>query len=296
MKPVAKHLFASSVLRGAQGNAALTAILLAADDFELTSLCLKWVDEGSARIDERLVLNLYRACDRKGRLALASSVAASRMRPSAFRRVFDEVYARSDLTVQERRALIWNLECFLVLNPRHLMVYAAVIQTLLRSSSPSLRHRALSLAGRLNRLDSSALAILARHLRSRTPELRLNALDGFFQLVDRIDEVAPHIREFLSAEPFRAQVARMHQSDPDNAVRHNAWAVLQRLRRTLAVRAGAGRPEARARTASPRRGPPLRRQGGGKAPSVTTGRFSGATRRKRHRRATARTKSAFPAG
>jgi hypothetical protein len=251
VRPTARFLFGEPpAVRGAKRNTALTAILLASDDPELTVPCLARVDKGEARIDENLVLNLYAAGNPEARLALAGSVAVGRMKPRAFRKIFDAVYARSDLTIQQRSELVWNLDCFLALNPRQFPAYAPTLLELLRSPSPYLRDRALSIAGGFNRLEPAALAILARHLRSRIPGLRVNALDGFFALIERFDDVAPHIRDFIVSEGFREQVARMQRTDPDEAVRHNAWAVLGQLRRTTGA---ATRPKSRAKPPRPPR-------------------------------------------
>src|SRR5512140_3655917 len=110
MKPFAKFLGdASSALSDAKRNTVLTVILLASEDQKLTQECIERVRQGTARIDEELVLNLYRACDRRGKLALARSFVLGWLAPQTFRKIFDEVYGRSDLTSEERNAVLCAL-------------------------------------------------------------------------------------------------------------------------------------------------------------------------------------------
>lgn len=241
VKPLAAGLVqASSTMRSTKRHTLLTILSLASDDWELRHRCLQLIDQGAARIDEELVFALHSAGDRKVKLALASSLAVSRMRPRSFRKIFDEAYRRPDLTVVERRELVWNLEVFLIQRPRQLRVYERIILDLLESPHPDLRVRALSMVGRMDPLAPSTLDLLGRNLESRTPSLRVNALEGFHELIERLDRLDSHVRSFVSSATFLERVTHLRRTDPDASVRHNARAVLKVL-----TRVGSGRSRSR---------------------------------------------------
>lgn len=240
VKPLASFLIDTSALvRGNKRNTIITTILLISESPELTSRCLQNTEGGAARIDEDLVLGLYAAGDRKIRLALARSPVLCRLPPRSFRKIFDEVYGRADLTVMERQSLTWQLDGFLRLNPRQALSFERTILELLRSPRLELRARALPLVGLLDQLDAPTLALLTRNLKARNPSLRVNALGGFHRLIERRGRLAPHVRDFLASAAFRAQVSELCRSDPDEMVRHNARSVLHALGR---ARGRAGRP------------------------------------------------------
>lgn len=213
-------------IRRSKRNAFITILLLVSEEPELIRECLQSIRDGQAKIDEELILTMYTAGDRATQLALARSAPVSRMSPSAFRKIFDEVYARSDLTGLERRDLVWSLDSFLLLNPRQRFIYEGTILDLLKSPHRELRLRALSMVGRLDHLTPATLNVLARNLKSRDSGLRLNALDGFHALFERFGRLDPHVRDFIASDSFRSQVARMRREDPDSHVRHNANSVL----------------------------------------------------------------------
>jgi hypothetical protein len=245
VKPLAAGLVqASSTMRSTKRHTLLTILSLASDDWELKSQCIQLIDQGAARIDEELVFALHSAGDRKVKLALASSLAVSRMLPRSFRKIFDETYRRPDLTVMERRELVWNLEVFLIQRPRQLRAYERTILDLLESPHPDLRVRALCMVGRMDRLAPSTLDLLARNLKSRIPSLRVNALEGFHELIERLDRLDSHVRSFVTSDVFRERVTQLRRSDPDANVRHNARAVLNAL-----ARAGGGRSRSRRKPA-----------------------------------------------
>jgi hypothetical protein len=172
VKPIAACMLdASSKLLSAKRDTALTTILLVSDDLNLWGRCLDEVDRGSARIDEEFILALHAAGNHKVKLALASSSVSSRMKPRSFRRIFNSAYARSDLTVQERRELMWNLERFLLLNPAQARIYERTILKLARSPHVNLSIRGIPMAARFARVDASTLDLSARcHRLIRIPE------------------------------------------------------------------------------------------------------------------------------
>ena len=232
MTPLARFLVdASSALPGAKRNTVLTTLLLTSEGTEIMRACLDAFRHATARIDEKLVLALYRVCDSRGKLALAQSAVFQRLTPPTFRKIFDEVYGRSDLTSMERNEVLWGLENFLFLNPRQVPRYERLVVGLLKSPQIDLRVRASSMVGRLNRLDAASLTSFVRGLRSRSPHIRSNTLVGLWRMIERFDRLDPHLRDFLSSAAFRTQVSRMRRSDPEDTTRHNARAVLHALRR-----------------------------------------------------------------
>lgn len=218
----------------------LTAFLLASDERELWSRCIDEVDRGSVPLDDELGLALHAVGDRKLKLALASSVAASRMKPRAFRKLFDPTYGRSDLTVQERRELMWSLESFLILNPRQARPYVNTILELARSPHLDLCIRGIPMAARFTRVDAPMLELMQKTLKSRKAPLRGSALEGCYHLAGRLDEVARNARDFILSDAFQRQVLQMKRADPNEFVRHNASSVLKRLQRAKAAHRGAG--------------------------------------------------------
>lgn len=246
VKPLVAGLIkASSGMRRTKRATLLTLLALASEDWELRRRCLELIDQGAAGIDEKLIFALHSAGDREVKLALASSLAVSRMTPRAFRQIFDEAYRRPDLTVMERRELVWNLEIFLIQRPRQLRVYESTVLELLKSAHPDLRVRALSLVGRMDRLAPSTLNLLARNLRSRIPSLRVNALEGCYELIERLDRIDFYTRNFVTSDAFRERVSQLRRSDPDANVRHNASAVLKALSRAGSARGQSRRKRAR---------------------------------------------------
>jgi hypothetical protein len=233
---VAALIEAASRLRADKRETVLTAILLASDEQEAWSRCIDELDRGSLHIDDEFLLALNAVGDRKLKLALASSVAASRMKPRGFRKLFDPTYERSDLTVRERRELMWSLESFLILNPRQAPAYANTILELARSPHLDLCIRGIPMAARFTRMDVSSLEMLLKTLKSRKAPLRGSALEGCYHLAERLDEVARNVRDFILSEAFRRQVLQMQRSDPDEFVRHNAWSVLKRLPRAVGAK------------------------------------------------------------
>ena len=232
MPPLARFLVdASSALPGAKRNTVLTTLLLTCEGAKLIVACLQPFRHATARIDEKLVLALYRVCDREGKLALAQTAVFQRLTPPVFRKIFDELYGRSDLTSAEQNAVLWELEGFLFANPRQAPRYERLVAGLLKSPQLTLRVRAASLVGRLNRLDAASLTSFVRGLRSRSPHIRSNTLVGLWRMIERFDRLDPHLRDFLSSAAFRTQVSRMRRSDPEDTTRHNARAVLHALRR-----------------------------------------------------------------
>lgn len=245
VNPIAAGLIeVSARVRSTKRSTLLTIFSLASENWELRRQCIELIDQGAAGIDEELIFALHLAGDRKVKLALASSLAVSRMTPRAFRQIFDEAYRRPDLTVKERRELVWNLEIFLIHRPRQLRAYERTILDLLKSPHPDLRVRALSMVGRMDRLAPSTLNLLARNLKSRTPSLRVNALEGFYEVIERLDRLDSHVRNFVTSVVFRDRVTQLRRSDPDANVRHNARAILNAL-----ARAGSGRRPSRRKRA-----------------------------------------------
>lgn len=236
---------ACSAISRAKRDTVLTTLLVASGEPEVEQHCLEIIDQGMARVDEELISGLYSVGDRKAKLALACSLAASRMTPRTFRKIFDDVYGRSDLTVPERRKLAWNLEVFLNLNPPQFAAYERTILDLLKSPRHELRLRALALVGRMDRLAPGTLDLLARNLKSRNPSLRVNALQGFYELIERFDEVDLHVRDFVASNVFREQVTQLRRSDPDENVRHNANSVLRVLGRAGGPSQGGSRASRR---------------------------------------------------
>lgn len=227
----------SAIRRPKRDTVITTVLLLDLDDRTLRIECLESIRRGTARIDEELVLSLYSAGDDKAKLAIARSVAVSRMSPCGFRKVFDPVYARSDLSVQQRRKLMWNLTFFLGLNPRQGRTYERIILELARSPRLDLSVCGIPLAARLAPIDADMLALFRRHLRSRSPDIRLTTLNAFRHLLERLEQLEPGLRDFIVSDAFRKRVVRMLRSDPDEYVRKGAWWLLRKLRETLPPRA-----------------------------------------------------------
>jgi hypothetical protein len=220
-----------SKLQGKRRATVLTTLLLLdLDDLALRKQCLNNLDGKSAEVDEELVLGLSSAGDRKVKLALAGSAVVSRMRPRAFRQIFDDVYARSQLTWRERRELMWNLERFLILNPRQAPAYERIVLELAKSPHLELSVRGIPMAARFTRINPDTFNLLASKLKSRSEDLRGSALEGFYYLLERVDRLAPNVRKLITSDTFREQVARIQKSDPDDPVRHNARSVLRKLR------------------------------------------------------------------
>ena len=220
-----------ATLQSAKRDTLLTTLLLLEiGDPELRTDCLESIRKGLARIDEKLVLGLYSTGDDEVKLAIARSLVTGRMRPRAFRRVFDPVYARADLSVQQRWDLVWNLEHFLYLNPRQGPAYERIVFELAHSPHLDLRVRGIPMAAQFERIDPTLLALFERALRSRSPHIRLTTINAFGHLVDRLNRIAPDIRDFIVSGTFRKTVTGMHQSDPNEDVRTGAWNLLKRLR------------------------------------------------------------------
>jgi hypothetical protein len=232
MKPLAKSLVdASSILPDAKRDTVLTTLLLTSEGVDVIVACIEPFRQGTARIDEKLVLALYRVCDRKGKLALARSFVFSDLSPPHFRRIFDEVYRRSDLTWIQRNEVLCSLEGFLLHNPQQIPRYEHLILELLKSPQVDRRIRAASMVGMLNQLEAPSLASFARGLQFRNSSVRLNTLSALWYMIERFDRLDPRLREFVSSPSLRAQVSRMRRSDPDHYVRHNAHSVLLALAR-----------------------------------------------------------------
>lgn len=210
-----------------------TLLLLDAGDPELRTHCLESVTRGSARIDGELVLSLYSAGDDEARLALACSVAISRMRPHAFRKIFDPVYARSDLTAKQRWNLAFSLGHFLEQNPHQRPAYEDILRDLARSPHFDVRVRGLQMAAQFARVDAELLALFKRRLKSRSPIIRLAAVAAFNLMVQRLDQLAPEIRGFIASDAFRDTATRLHRADPDEDVRWGASFVVRKLRKAF---------------------------------------------------------------
>lgn len=238
--PAVSMIKASARLRMAKQSTVLTAFLLAAGDQELWSRCIDELDRRSLPLDHEVILALNAVGSRKLMLALASSAAASRLKPRAFRRLFDAAYGRSDLTVQERRELMWSLESFLLLNSRQAPPYVNTILELARSPHLDLCIRGIPMAARFTRVDAPTLELLQKTLQSRKAPLRGSALEGCYHMVDRLNDVARNARDFILSDAFRRHVLQMKRADPNEFVRHNASAVLKRLQRARASHRGAG--------------------------------------------------------
>lgn len=222
---------ALAALRPETRDTALTTLLLFdMDDPELKACCLDSIRQGLAHIDEELVLRLYSTGDDKTKLAIACSIAVSRMRPRAFRKVFDRTYARSDLTMQKRRELAWNLEHFLYLNPRQGRAYERIILELTESPHVDLRVRGIPLAAQFGRINDDMLAMFRRGLRARSPHIRLTTVNAFSHMVERLDQLPSRVRDFVTSAVFKDEVARMHKADPDEDVRTGSGHLLRRLR------------------------------------------------------------------
>ena len=220
-------------LRPARRDLLLTALLLLGiDDRRLRTHCLDSLTRGAARIDEDLVLGLYSAGGKEAKLAIARSIVTSRLRPRAFRKIFHPMYARSDLSAQQRWELAWNLEHFLHLNPRQGPAYARMVLDLTQSRHLDLKIRGLSMAAQFERIDASLLTLFTRGFRSRSPRIRLASVNAFSHLVERLDELPSDIREVITSETFRRMVTLIRRADPDEDVRAGTGNLLKRLRRS----------------------------------------------------------------
>lgn len=235
IKPLAPSLAkAVSTLRGSKRDTLVTMLLLLnVDDPNLRVHCLKCIRQGSVRIDEQLVLRLYSAGDDRAKLAIASSVAVGRMRPRAFRQVFDPVYARSDISGTQRAELVRNLGNFLYGNPRQSPAYERILLELVKSSHFDLRVLGIQLAGEFARVDADLLAVMEHRMNARFDITRVASTSAFNQMLNRVDQLDSKTRAFLSSDAFRKKVARMHETDPDEDVRTNTMYLLRKLDRAF---------------------------------------------------------------
>lgn len=229
-----------SIVNNTKRDTVLTTLLLIGiddlKDLKLYRQCLDSIQQGSAHIDEELVFALYKAGDPKAQLAIARSVATSRMSPPAFRRIFDPVYARSDLSARQRCDLASNLHGFLRLNPGQGRAYERIALTLARSPHFDSRVQGIQIAAEFARVDSDFLDLVKHRLKSRHPITRLAAVAALHLMVNRLDQLAPEIREFITSDALRDMAARMRRSDPDYYVRWSSRDLHRKLLKRLGRR------------------------------------------------------------
>jgi len=228
--PLALCFLHPSLVAPSKLSTLLTTLLLAeTDDFNLHLQCVYSLERGEARIDEELVLRLYSAGDPKRKLMIAQSAVTSRLRPKTFRQIFDPEYARTDLSIGQRRKLAWKLEPFLDRNPRQAPAYEQIILELARSQHQDLSLHGILVAARHAGVDADLLALFVRQLKSRSPYMRLNTVHAFRRLLDRLNQLPPEVRDYLRSDEFQQWAERLWREDPDKDVRK----VSRRLRKTL---------------------------------------------------------------
>jgi len=226
-----------------------TLLLLDVGKGDLRRGWLQKLTQGSARIDEELLLGLYATGTDALKLAIAASEATSHLDPPAFRRIFEAVFARVDISPRMRFELVWNLEHFLQLNPEQWPVYAHVAHELLQHSHVDLRIRATPLMALFGPINGELLGLLTRHWASSSSRIRLTTLNAFCHILDRLGSVSPEIRSVLASPAFREKVFRRSQMDQDADVQRGAANLLKRLKKAFGrtqvagARPGSRRPQ-----------------------------------------------------
>ena len=207
-----------------------SVLLLLVPSFEVLHTALKGVgEERSYRIDARLLADLYAACPRHLKLALAHTPAFSRLKPQAFTPLFRDAWRIKPMTTYQRRDLALTLEAFLNRNPRQAEHWRDIILSLLWSPAHELCLRGLYQAGYLDSLEPRELARIRQKL-SASVHIRMNALNGLTLLMRRHRQVAPAVVEFITSDPIRQAAQRIQRTDPDRDARTCARYLLKAIR------------------------------------------------------------------
>jgi len=218
-------------MKGKKRETVLTLLLLLdLQNLQLSKQGHALLREGKTRLDEDLVLALYAVGNLKAKLAIASSLVASHLSPPAFKVVFDPVYAREDLTLQQRQWLMISLEHFLAMHPEHALVYEAITLALAQSRYSALRVRGIPMAARFARFDHSLWILFNLRLRARSPDIRLTTLNAFRHLLDRLEELPVELRALVASDSLRKKVGQMLRWDPERYVRMGAFYLLRTYR------------------------------------------------------------------
>lgn len=173
------------------------------------------------RVEESLLLRLYRAADPRMRRMLVSGPAMRRLRPRVFAMVWTEARrnARSD---SQQAALGSALAAYLRLWPKGVRHFRRDVWSYLHSGRAILRVRGLELAGTMDGLRPEDQAVIERSLNARNPFIRMAALFGIYTMASKRAELPRSMRMLVTSPAIRDTVHALAASDRDKDVRLGA--------------------------------------------------------------------------
>lgn len=218
--------FTSTWTDALRRDAAVTVLLIADTEVEVSNAIRKGIRTGLYRLDEKLIIDLYEGSPKSARVRLVRSSAFGFLKPSAFERRFLETYRSKGLSSQERQDLTESLGTYLWLHPEREDWCTPVLLRLLRSHGWD-RVRALYMVRFLSSLEERDQELVKRSLRDRMPEIRMNAHNLLFWWLKRKSELSPDLRDFCLSPEVRAIAFDRYQRDPTIEVKTCAYYFLK---------------------------------------------------------------------
>jgi len=211
-----------------------TVVLLAGVEGELRKAAVNGLVHGQFGVDQDFILSLYRSSSRAIRPSLAAAVPVSYLRPTEYRRVWNDALraARSD---KQRLELARTLDGFLARNPGEASDYAAPVHRFLASKHVELHGVGLLLMASLPWPNPSDIQQAASALASENAFTLLCGLGTVQRWLVRAEAVGPGALALARSDTAIA-AARRAQRHNDAAVRVAAGNYFRILRRRGAAR------------------------------------------------------------
>lgn len=206
-------------------------MLFGLDDFEITRTCIEGFKKGAWKVDNRLLLSLFRSSPPSMKIVVLDAIPTHRCSLSAFIEMFRTCYRARASAPYWRPRLARSLWLFLERHRDEGARFEREMRDLISSRDQEVASLSVRLVAFLPTISEMDMSLVVNHCGHRYKNLRMNALNTLYDLAMNSRRLDAEAMDFMARRDLSDRIKKQAKSDRDEDVRTCASSALRAMAR-----------------------------------------------------------------